>query len=176
MIKYQLICNEEHTFDSWFASSAAFDALSSSGDVACPSCGSADVRKAVMAPNVSPSTRKHVAAEPAVANESESPAAPAASRPAQLPQPAAEATPVAMDAETRKKFQQLLTAVRQIRKELVATSENVGPKFAEEARKIHFEEAEPRSIYGEATPEEARSLAEDGVDFFALPKLPEDYN
>jgi len=52
----------------------------------------------------------------------------------------------------------------------------VGDRFPEEARKIHFGEVEPRGIYGEATPEEARSLAEDGVEFMPLPIFPEDRN
>ena len=52
----------------------------------------------------------------------------------------------------------------------------VGDKFAEEARKIHFGETDPRGIYGEATPEEARSLAEDGVGFMPIPVFPEDRN
>ncbi|MGN6307877.1 MAG: DUF1178 family protein [Mesorhizobium sp.] len=52
----------------------------------------------------------------------------------------------------------------------------VGDKFAEEARKIHFGETDPRGIYGEATAEEARSLAEDGVDFMPIPVFPDDRN
>lgn len=55
-------------------------------------------------------------------------------------------------------------------------AENVGDKFAEEARKIHFGETEARGIYGQATPDEARSLAEDGVAFMPLPVFPEDRN
>jgi len=55
-------------------------------------------------------------------------------------------------------------------------AEYVGPQFAEEARKIHFGEAETRGIYGEATIDEARSLAEDGIEFMPLPILPEDTN
>jgi hypothetical protein len=52
----------------------------------------------------------------------------------------------------------------------------VGDRFAEEARKIHFGEADARGIYGEATLDEARSLAEDGVEFLPLPSFPEDRN
>ncbi|HVX82011.1 MAG TPA: DUF1178 family protein, partial [Devosiaceae bacterium] len=52
----------------------------------------------------------------------------------------------------------------------------VGDRFAEEARKIHFNDAEARGIYGEATPDEVTSLIEDGVEFMPLPTLPEDHN
>ena len=52
----------------------------------------------------------------------------------------------------------------------------VGDKFAEEARKIHFGETDPRGIYGEATPDEARGLAEDGVSFMPIPVFPDDHN
>ncbi len=57
-----------------------------------------------------------------------------------------------------------------------ANAENVGGKFAEEARKIHFGEAEARGIYGEATPDEAKGLAEDGVEFLPIPTFPDDRN
>jgi len=52
----------------------------------------------------------------------------------------------------------------------------VGPRFAEEARKIHYEEAEHRGIYGEASPDEAKSLIEEGITVHALPRLPEEGN
>jgi hypothetical protein len=66
--------------------------------------------------------------------------------------------------------------LRRLRAELTANADNVGSKFPEEARKIHFEETEPRSIYGEATLEEARELREDGIPVCPLPPLPEDQN
>jgi hypothetical protein len=52
----------------------------------------------------------------------------------------------------------------------------VGPRFPEEARKIHYEETPARGIYGEATREEAQALSEEGIEFFPLPSLPEDHN
>ena len=70
----------------------------------------------------------------------------------------------------------LVEALREARSDLLKSSENVGEKFAEEARKIHHEEVEPRSIYGNATADEAKSLREEGVDFHPLPVLPEDHN
>jgi hypothetical protein len=66
--------------------------------------------------------------------------------------------------------------MRTLRAEIEAKSEYVGPRFPEEARKIHYEEAPPRGIYGEATSEEAQALSEEGIEFFPLPSLPEDHN
>ena len=66
--------------------------------------------------------------------------------------------------------------LRALRQKVISEADNVGDKFAEEARKIHFEEAAPRGIYGQATRDEVVSLAEDGVDFMPLPDLPEEHN
>jgi hypothetical protein len=72
--------------------------------------------------------------------------------------------------------QELVAAVRKIRQHLTENADYVGPKFAEEARRIHYNETEKRGIYGEASSEEARSLAEEGIDFSPLPMLPEEHN
>lgn len=66
--------------------------------------------------------------------------------------------------------------VKEFRKKVTENADYVGDKFAEEARKIHYEEVEPRGIYGEATPDEAKRLAEEGIGFQPLPPLPEDKN
>ncbi len=66
--------------------------------------------------------------------------------------------------------------LRMMRKKVTSEADYVGDKFAEEARKIHFQEADPRGIYGEATRDEVASLLEDGVDFLPLPHLPEEAN
>jgi len=70
--------------------------------------------------------------------------------------------------------QQMQTAIRKMREEVHAKAEYVGGRFAEEARRIHFDESPARGIYGEATGDEVKDLAEDGVPFFPLPRLPED--
>ncbi|KKB78378.1 hypothetical protein VW35_12165 [Devosia soli] len=69
------------------------------------------------------------------------------------------------------KFREML---REYRKKVVTEADYVGERFAEEARKIHFEEAEARGIYGEATRDEVMGLIEDGVDFLPLPDVGED--
>lgn len=66
--------------------------------------------------------------------------------------------------------------IKEFRQRVTENADYVGDKFADEARKIHYEEVEARGIYGEATPEEARELAEEGIDFQPLPKVPEDRN
>ena len=71
---------------------------------------------------------------------------------------------------------QLQAAMRAMREKVTSEADYVGDKFAEEARKIHFKDVEPRGIYGEATREEVAGLIEDGVDFMPLPALPEEQN
>ncbi|KAB2943905.1 MAG: DUF1178 family protein [Hyphomicrobium sp.] len=66
--------------------------------------------------------------------------------------------------------------VREVRRVLVSGSEDVGARFPEEARKIHYREVEQRAIRGTASPDEARALVEEGVEIMALPRLPEDAN
>jgi hypothetical protein len=154
MIRYKLQCDGDHTFDAWFANSAAFDKQAKRGLVTCPQCGSSKVEKCIMAPNVGTKGNKKVDASPAV------------------PMKAANTDA----AQQSPSFTELRALMRRMREEVEAKSEYVGEKFAEEARKIHYEEAEARGIYGEASVEEARELHEEGVEFFPLPRLPEDQN
>lgn len=67
-------------------------------------------------------------------------------------------------------------AIRKLREEIRDKGEYVGGRFAEEARRIHFDESLARGIYGEATSDEAKELVEEGIPFFPLPRLPEDLN
>ena len=67
-------------------------------------------------------------------------------------------------------------ALKEMRKQVTENADYVGDRFAEEARKMHYDESEPRAIYGEATGEEAKALAEEGIEFQPLPQLPEDGN
>lgn len=152
MIKYQLGCACGHQFEAWFASSAAFAEQRSKDLLACPACASQKVDKLPMAPAIVGGGRK------------------ARKMPAADEQPAAPAPP----ADTQAKA--FVDAVRQMRAHLEAKSENVGPAFAEEARRMHFGESEARSIHGEASLEDVKSLEDDGVPFGILPRLPEDQN
>lgn len=153
MIRYALICDSAHDFESWFSSSDSFEDQARRGFVTCPICNSAEVERAVMAPNVARSDLGPRAAEPA-------PEAPA---------PASTPAPVALMSEKERAFREMLTALHAHVRD---NAEHVGQRFADEALKIHHGEAEARAIYGEATAEDARILHEEGVDFLPLPRLP----
>jgi hypothetical protein len=152
MIRYALICDKEHQFESWFADSAAYDKQAKRGLVTCPQCGSAKVEKAIMAPQLANTKKRKQAA--------------IASTPA-------ENARVAMLSPQEKELRQKL---KDIRDHLTKNSEHVGQKFSDEARKMHYGETEHRSIYGEASPEQAKELAEEGIEFHSLPVLPDERN
>jgi len=71
---------------------------------------------------------------------------------------------------------QAMAELKALSAKMRENADYVGDKFAEEARRIHFGETEPRGIYGEATPDEAKGLAEDGVGFMPIPVFPDDRN
>ena len=158
MIHYSLICDHGHDFDSWFPSSAAFDKQVKRKLVNCPQCGSAKVEKAIMAPRLS-STKKRKA-------PAEAPSPVAAT-------PAPENAPVAMISPAETEFRAKL---KELREHLTKNADNVGKKFPEEARKMHYGEIEHRSIFGEASPKDAKALAEEGIEFHPLPILPDERN
>lgn len=160
MIKYTVQCKKGHGFEAWFQNSDAFDKQTKRGLVACPDCGSTKISKALMAPNVSAKTR---AKGKTLTVPSEKPAVPAGP-------PQTVATPqMALPAE-------MVEILRKIKKEVESKADYVGPKFAEEARKIHYNEAPERGIYGEASLQDVQELAEEGIDCLPLPVLPEDRN
>lgn len=142
MIRYSLSCEAGHGFEAWFASSDAFASQKAERNVACPVCGSIEVEKALMAPNVATSRKK-------------------------------DSMRVAANVPDR---QEMVATLRKLRQHMTENADYVGPKFAEEARKIHYNELEKRGIYGEASSEEASALAEEGIEFHPLPVLPEDHN
>jgi hypothetical protein len=141
MIRYALTCEKGHDFEAWFGSISDYDVQVEAGAVTCPSCGSADVRKAPMAPAVKRVREKAPAGPP-----------------------------------LRDERRQTFAFLKNLRDHLKANAEHVGLAFAEEARKMHYGEAEERNIYGEATREEAVALAEEGIPALPLPSLPEDHN
>ena len=142
MIRFSLRCADGHAFDSWFASNAAFDTVRKAGMAACPECGDTRIEKALMAPAVRPT-----------------PEAPAPARAAPGPRLSEPETP-------------RHAALAKLRAEIEKRSEDVGARFASEARAMHAGEAPARSIYGQARPEEARALIEDGVPIAPLPFVP----
>ena len=163
MIRYNLVCAKGHEFESWFANSAAYDKQARRGLVECPTCGSSKVEKALMTPRLA-RTRKS--------------GAPISAPPETVatPQTAAAPEPAAAVAMISPQERELRAKLKELREHLVANAENVGQRFPEEARKMHYGEKKHRSIYGSATPDDAKALHEEGIEFAPLPVLPDERN
>jgi hypothetical protein len=174
MIRYALSCEKDHSFESWFQNSAAYDKQAKRGLVTCPVCGSTKVEKSIMAPRLARTDTEELQAPapptpptpPAVREPAQPPASAA---PVPMPSTAALAIMSAHERELRQKLKEL-------REHITKNASYVGPKFPEEARKIHYGETDHRSIYGEASPEEAKELHEEGIEFHPLPILPDEFN
>jgi hypothetical protein len=141
MIIFDLQCSGQgHVFEAWFGSSDDYAEQRKTGLIQCPLCGDPDVQRTVTAPRLN-----------AKGNQQE----------------AKVAAPVAGDlsAETKK----LMKALAAAQKKLLAGSDYVGERFAEEARAIHLGELEPKPIHGVATKQEAASLIEEGIGITPLP-------
>lgn len=163
MIKYQLICDQNHEFEGWFQASAAFDAQAESGLLRCPLCDSDQVKRALMTPNLaSPKRRKAI--EPPLADPAPKPADAA---PQQQPAPPTKSEQV-------QAFGAALAELRQLQQKITKDCRDVGDNFAEEARKIHYGEAEAEGIYGQTTHEEREALEDEGIDVLDMPWLPPD--
>jgi hypothetical protein len=170
MIRYTLVCDKHHEFDSWFANSAAYDKQIKHGLVTCPSCGSAEVEKALMTPRLA---RSDSSSSRQDSNGKSHQEVPAQQSPDAAPEAATSPAPVAMMMPPE---QELRRKLRELRDHLVKNAENVGPRFSEEARKMHYGEAAHRSIYGVASAKDAEALLEEGIAVSALPVLPDDRN
>ena len=163
MIRYALVCDRRHKFEIWFKNSADYDKQAKRGLVSCPMCDTNKVEKALMAPALGASAKKKKSTRP---QPIEAPAAPE-------PAPAEQTTPVAMMSPKEKEFRAKL---KELRDHLTKNADNVGKKFPEEARKMHYGEIEHRSIYGEASPKDAKELHDEGIEFHPLPVLPDERN
>ena len=157
MIRYALKCDCDHSFESWFKSADAFDALKASRMVTCPHCGSDQVNKTLMTPGVRASRKK--AAEPALAEGALSESAPVESASAE-------------NMMTNAPDPKLVEAMKTLREHVEKNSDYVGTKFVEEARAMHDGDTPHRPIYGEAKAEDAKKLIEDGVPALPLPFIP----
>lgn len=162
MIRYALACERGHEFESWFPSSAAYDEQVSRALVACPICGSTSIEKQLMRPSIARSDKgraEEITAQlPAV------------------PQPASQEAlppPVALLSEREH---QLRAMLREIRDHVTKNAEHVGDRFVDEARKMHYGETEHRSIYGEASIDEAKALIDEGVEVQPLPIIADERN
>jgi hypothetical protein len=150
MIVYNLVCKSGHEFEAWFRDSAAYDAQAQKGRVACPTCNTRSVSKAIMAPSLSKAggSRKEETA-----------------RSLPSPAPMGESQVAGVDPKLAK-------LLGEVRNYVEKNYDYVGPRFPEEARRIHYGETPERQIYGEASAEEVKSLTEEGVAIAPLPKLP----
>jgi hypothetical protein len=157
MIRYALHCDRNHAFESWFQSSSAYESQVKRKLVTCPICGSAKVDKAIMAPRIiGKKGRGPAAPEPVAATPEVAPSGPTSLL-------------MAQERELRAKLKEL-------RDHIVKHADNVGERFPNEARAMHYGDKEHRPIYGEASPEEAKSLIDEGIEVSPLPTLPEDRN
>jgi hypothetical protein len=153
MIHYQLRCSAGHEFDGWYKDSAAFDRLVAGGMVDCPVCGDSKVGRALMAPRI------------------------AKGRP-DAPPPGPAASPAAMPAGGERQVAagpmpaQVIALLQKLRAEVEKNCDYVGPDFADEARRMHRGESAHRGIYGEASPDEAEALRDEGIEIGQLPWVP----
>lgn len=179
MIRYSLICENSHQFDGWFRNSEDFDKQSARALVTCPYCGSVHVQKSLMAPSVSTarSQEKTALVSAAEASQGEQASAPAVSPAPEVSQPASSQSGEGAMALSGNDYQKAIAeGLRELRKKVLETSDYVGKDFAEEARKIHYGEADARNIHGETSAEDAKALLEEGVSILPLPALPEEKN
>lgn len=153
MILYALKCANDHGFEGWFRSSEDYERQLKRHSILCPECGSTDVEKAVMAPNVA---RTDKAGAPRVQAPEPMPSA-------GPPASAGNAQPTQGPPPNPEKF------FAALRRHVEENFDYVGEDFPEEARKIHYGESDDRPIYGEASQEEARELIEEGVEVAPLP-------
>jgi hypothetical protein len=153
MILYQFNCDRQHSFEAWFKDGATADRQLKRRMLECPTCGSAKVAKALMAPRIGKAGGKEIAPVETPATPAAAPLAAEAGKAAILP------------AEMRK-------ALLEMRRQVESNCDYVGDKFAAEARKIHEGESEARGIYGEATDAEHQELLEDGIDVARIPWVP----
>ena len=149
-----LHCTHLHSFEGWFVSEDDFQSQLSRQLVSCPMCGDTGIQKKLSAPRLNLSSAR---GEQVPQNSTET--APVDNTPA-LPLPQEVAN---LDAN------QLQAAWMQMVRHVVANTEDVGHKFSEEARKMHYGEAEHRNIRGHATPAETESLLEEGIQIMPLP-------
>jgi hypothetical protein len=147
VITYNLACAKGHEFEGWFKDSAAYDAQEAGSALSCPICGNAHVKKAIMAPAVKNSITK-----------------------------AKGRTEVQAPKAAKPSAQEVRQFMAGYRKFVEDNADYVGQRFPEEARKIHYGEAEERHIYGESTLGEAIELIEEGISVAPVPPDPNDLN
>ena len=145
-----LRCGAGHTFEGWFASEEDYGSQRERGLLDCPVCGNAEVMRLPSAPRLNLSGARAPEPAPAQAPESAGGAAPA------------PATDLAVHGSAAQRFVEAVA-------ELLKNTQDVGPRFAEEARRIHYGESDAKAIRGQTTPQEREALADEGIEVFTLP-------
>ena len=145
-MKFTLRCESDHDFEAWFRSNDDYETQAKRGFVECPICGSSQVQKALMAPSVATGRAKDASKQ------------------------------AIMVAAGQAMRQEVVRKMREVTKQVKASADNVGDRFPEEARQMHYGEKDAKPIYGTAAPEEVEKLVDEGVEVMPLPDLPEDLN
>lgn len=168
-----LQCAQGHSFEGWFGSQDDFDNQRSSGLVTCPVCNDSDILKKLSAPRlnlgygVAPNADdQSLGSRESGGSTSNSPANALTKAPPPEPVHGALSTDLAQNSDT---LQQMQSAMAKMVRHVMANTEDVGPQFAEEARKIHYGERDARNIRGQATREETEALLDEGIDVMPLP-------
>ena len=133
MIKYNLKCNNNHNFDSWFSTSQDYEKLKKKKLLSCPECNSPKIQKSIMSRNLSYNKSKE------------------------------------KDKKNAKFYKELKTKIKSLQKYIEKNCDNVGENFAHEARKIHYDDKKSRGIYGTASSEQMKELAEEGIEVSSIP-------
>ncbi len=161
MIAFDLRCGAGHQFEGWFASSAAYEAQNGADQICCPLCNDTHVIKAPSAPFIGRKGNQVSLARREAVHQSAAPVSNIATT-----EPTAPITNSVIMPEV---MQQMVEKLAVMQHEVLKDSNWVGRQFAEEARAIHYGETENRMIHGEASPQEATDLAEEGVSIAPLP-------
>jgi hypothetical protein len=171
MIHYALRCGGGHEFDGWFKDSASFDEQSAGGLLDCPICADKAVQRALIAPRLRTGRAAAAPAEPVSPTQVLSSPAPQADAASTQAEPS-KAVAVPPRDRAQAMPDQVRAMLQRVRAEVEKSCEYVGPRFATAARRMHDGDEAPRPIYGEATPDEAAMLAEDGIDVASIPWVP----
>ncbi|MGY9004576.1 MAG: DUF1178 family protein [Alphaproteobacteria bacterium] len=163
MIVYNLNCSAGHDFEAWFKDSKAFVSQQKGHKIGCPVCGETKVEKVPAAPRIGTGISK----DPSFEESGMSAESGGANGPVNAGEASGEPS-----VPTGKAGQDIMSALNELHRHVKETCDDVGKDFAEEARKIHYGDAEERGIYGEATEDEAEELADEGVPFATVPKPP----
>ncbi len=167
MILYDLKCRKDHVFETWFRDSAAYEEQVAASAISCPTCGSRKIEKALMAPRLAKGGRAREDAEAGPGAEG-GPRGGSGGGPGGGP-----GSGMAMRAvEGTAEAAELMGQLRALRQKVEENCDYVGGNFAEEARKIHYGEQDPRNIYGETSDQQAKELHEEGVTFNRIPWAP----